>query len=427
MSGGKAPGLAARRAAVDTLDGVLRDGKPATLPDVGLVPADRAHAEALVTAAFRYLESLDRVLDIYLTKRPPLRVLNILRIAATEMLVRKGADHAAVDLAVRLAADHAKTRHLKGLVNAVLRRVATEGPEAFGALEHARLALPIPFRQMLKRAHGKAAMQGIAALSLTDPPVDLTMKDPQTAPVLAKELDGTELPGGSVRCTASGQISRWPGFADGNWWVQNGAAALPARILDAKKGETVIDVCAAPGGKTLQLATMGADVTAVDVSSTRMRMLRENLERTGLSAKVEIADALTWTPPDPADAILLDAPCSATGTLRRHPELPYREGGFDLDALMVLQDALLSRVSCWLKPGGRLVYATCSLFPEEGEDRIAALLASDPGLALDPIDAASIHGPESWVRNGMIRTLPTDWAEIGGLDGFFIARLRRNA
>jgi 16S rRNA (cytosine967-C5)-methyltransferase len=219
-----------------------------------------------------------------------------------------------------------------------------------------------------------------------------------------------------------GAVAGLEGYGDGAWWVQDAAATLPARLLGDIKGKRVLDLCAAPGGKTMQLAAMGAEVTALDISNPRMRRMRENLLRTRTSVQVVIADALDWTPPSKFDAIVLDAPCSATGTIRRHPDLPHLKSGAVLSSLMPLQDALMGRAWQWLAPGGTLVYATCSLLPDEGEARVAAFLGAHPGARLDPVTPDDGIGPEM-IADGALRSLPHHWPEIGGLDGFYAARI----
>jgi 16S rRNA (cytosine967-C5)-methyltransferase len=234
--------------------------------------------------------------------------------------------------------------------------------------------------------------------------------------------DGVTLPNGSIRLAHSGQISALPGYASGDWWVQDAAASMAARLLNAQPGEAVLDLCAAPGGKTMQLADAGARVTALDISAPRLERLRENLARTGLQAEVVVADALEWAPATTYDAILLDAPCSATGTIRRHPDLPHVKDGSDLPALISLQAALMDRALGWLKPGGRLVFCTCSLLPEEGEHQLTAALSRHPGLSVLRPDLPGI-APEWITPAGGLRLRPDHWADLGGMDGFFMVCL----
>lgn len=405
-----AEGVKARAAAVTMLDAVLGEGRmlaETTAPD--LPPEDRARALRLAAAVLRRLEPADRALAAHLRKRPTLRAMNILRLAVVERSL--GAPgHGVVNAAVEIARAGRKTAHLAGLVNAVLRAVP-EGPLA-GVQK-----LPRWLRQPLVHQWGREVVAGIEAVHAADPPLDLTPRPGMEAP------EGEPLPTGSLRLASAGQVSALPGYAAGGWWVQDAAAALPARLLDVRPGERVLDLCAAPGGKTLQLAAAGASVLALDVSEARLARLRENLARTGLTAQVAAADALDWQPGEAFDAILLDAPCSATGTIRRHPELPFVKDGADLPGLVALQARLIDRALGWLRPGGRLVFATCSLLSEEGEGQLAGALARHPGLVVERADLPGVD-PAWWTEAGGLRTRPDHWAARGGMDGFFMARLR---
>jgi len=284
--------------------------------------------------------------------------------------------------------------------------------------------LPGWLRGRLMSAWGKPATRAMEAAHLAGAPLDLTPKDGD-AEALAARLGGEALPGGSVRLTAPGQVSEIDGYASGDWWVQDAAAAMPARLLAAQPGERVADLCAAPGGKTLQLAAAGAEVTALDISQGRMDRVAENLGRCGLAANLVVADALDWQAPAPLDAVLLDAPCSATGTIRRHPDLPHAKSGYGLRELFALQAQMLDHALTLLRPGGRLVFCTCSLLPEEGEQQIAHLRDRHPDLLAD---AAATDlpwiAPEWRAGDGMLRLRPDFWADRGGIDGFFIACLR---
>jgi 16S rRNA (cytosine967-C5)-methyltransferase len=278
--------------------------------------------------------------------------------------------------------------------------------------------MPRWLRQPLVHAYGRDVVTAIEALQSREPPLDLTVRPGLAAPEVMT------LPTGSLRLTDWGQISALSGYEAGGWWVQDAAAALPARMLDARPGERVLDLCAAPGGKTLQLAAAGAEVTALDISAARMARVKANLARTGLSAQIVVADALEWQPDAPFDAILLDAPCSATGTIRRHPDLPFVKDGSELAGLVALQARLLDRALGWLKPGGRMVFATCSLLPAEGEGQIEAAVARHPGLAVERLDLPGVD-PGWWTASGGLRLRPDYWADRGGMDGFFVARLSR--
>ena len=308
------------------------------------------------------------------------------------------------------------------MVNAVLRRAAETPQETWSKLSPEEL--PGWLRGRLMSAWGKAATIAMEAAHARGTPLDITSKN-GNADDLAARLGGEVLPTGSVRLPAAGQVSELPGFAEGDWWVQDAAAALPARVLAPKSGERILDLCAAPGGKTLQLASAGADVTALDLSEARMARLRENLDRCGLAAQTVVADALDWDGAAEFDAVLLDAPCSATGTIRRHPDLPHVRDASDIKALVTLQSTLLDRALNYIKPSGRIVFATCSLLPDEGERQVSAALKRHPGIVAD-VTALNIAGIESgWIteENGL-RLRPDYWPDRGGMDGFFVACLR---
>ena len=407
-----AEGVVARATAVAILDGVLGEGRMLSDFSGGdLAPADRARALRLAETVLRHLEPADKLLEKHLRKAPPLTVRNTLRLAVVERAEGAPA-HGTVNAAVEIIRQGGKrTAHLAGLVNAVLRAL----PETFTLTPQ---KLPRWLRQPLVHTWGRDAVTAIEAVQAQEPPLDLTLRPGFPAP------EGELLPTGSLRLRSPGQLSTLPGYAEGGWWVQDAAAALPARLLQPQPGERVLDLCAAPGGKTLQLAAAGAEVTALDISGPRMARLEANLARTGLTATLVIADALHWQPDAPFDAILLDAPCSATGTIRRHPDLPFVKDGSELPALTALQTALLDRALGWLKPGGRLVFSTCSLLPEEGEAQVAAALHRHPGLTVDFADLPGID-PAWRTPDNALRLRPDYWAEKGGLDGFFLARLRK--
>ena len=412
-----AEGLTARRAVLALLDGVLDKGvslaEQGDAPLAGLSAGDRARAQRLASAVLRQAEPIDRMLGAHLHKEPPLAVLNILRLAVTE-LAEGGAAHGVVNSAVELARRDKTTQGLAGLVNAVLRKfpppVVIEGPVQ---------RLPGWLRQALVARYGKVAVGKMEEVQSRTPVVDLTLRRGTAADSL---LGGETLPTGSLRMAAGGQISALPGFAEGAFWVQDAAAALAVRMLGDVTGLSVLDLCAAPGGKTLQLADGGAEVTALDISGPRLVRLQENLARTGLRAKIVTADALQWAPPAPYDAILLDAPCSATGTIRRHPDLPFLRLPSDIAGLVELQARLLDRALGWLKPGGRLVYCTCSLLQDEGEGQIAAALLRHPNLVMLRPEIAGID--PAWMGARGLRLRPDYWAETGGMDGFFMACLQ---
>lgn len=416
-------GVAARKSAVYLLDEILGEGKlMSELLGAGvldrLAPEDRARAQRLAQDTLRGLERADRILQKHLNKYPPLTVRNALRVGTVE-LCTGGAAHGVVNAMVTLVSGHKHLGHLKGLTNAVLRKVAAEGPEAWQARRAPRL--PKWLRGPLVEAWGAEAIAAMETAHFKGAPLDLTAKgDPAE---LAARLGGVLLPTGSVRLHESGQISSMEGFAQGDWWVQDAAAALPAKILKAQPGELVLDLCAAPGGKTMQLAATGAEVRAVDDSHSRMQRVKENLTRTGLHAKTFIKDARQFQ--GEFDAILLDAPCSATGTIRRHPDLPYARDGSEIGDLIALQAAMLDRALALLKPGGRLLYCTCSLLPDEGECQIDEALLRHSSLSVDRA-ALDIPGIDpAWItEEGGLRLRPDYWGDLGGMDGFYIALLR---
>jgi 16S rRNA (cytosine967-C5)-methyltransferase len=406
-----------RDAAFDLLTGVFDRHRPleqALDGLAGLDARDRAAGHRLAAAVLRRTGSLDAALEPFLKKAPPDPVRHILRIGAAGLLLLDTPAHAAVATAVALA----RSRRLVAfcpLVNAVLRRVAEAGTAALDGLDGPRLdTLP-----WLWRAWGADA-RAIAEAHLIEAPLDLSLMPGAAAPP-----GGLALPGGSLRYPAGTRVLGLEGFDGGGFWVQDAAAALPARLLDARPGERVADLCAAPGGKTAQLAATGAAVIAVERDASRTARLRENLDRLKLTVETVVADAAEWHPPGPLDAVLLDAPCSATGTIRRHPDVPHLKRASDIGALAAGQDRLLEAACAILRPGGRLVYAVCSLQPEEGPERMAAALAR-LRLRAAPFTPADVPGlPGALTPEGWIRTIPSMWPEHGGLDGFFIARATR--
>lgn len=413
-----AEGLAARAAAVGLLGAVLGEGRLMAQvvadhagPLTGLTPADRARAQRLALAVLRHLEQADRVLEPHLRKAPPRLVRDALRLAVVEIAMG-GAAHGVVNAAVEIVRRGKRTGHMAGLVNAVLRKV----PEApFAGMPPQRM--PRWLRQPMVHAYGRDVVAAIEAVQAGVPPLDLTVR------VGAAMPEGEVLPTGSLRLEEKGQVSALPGYEAGGWWVQDAAAALAVRLLAPVAGERVLDLCCAPGGKTLQMAASGAQVVGLDLSESRMARVRENLARCGLQADLVVADALEWEPAERFDAILLDAPCSATGTIRRHPDLPFVKDGSEVEGLVALQAALLDRALGWIKPGGRVVFCTCSLLPEEGEGQLAAALARHPGLRAQRVEVPGVD-PAWWTEAGGLRLRPDHWAERGGMDGFFMARLQ---
>ncbi len=420
------PGLAPRRAAVRLLNAVLEDGRLLSelLPGAvdRLAPEDRARATRLATSCLRWMDRADRILGPYLKVRPPMNVMNALRLGVVEICVDKTAGHGVVNTAVDLVRQTKNTQRLSGLVNAVLRKVARDAPERWDSLPDPQL--PKWLRKPLISDYGKACVKAIETAHARGAPLDLTVKSDLES--WAKKLDGIVLPNGTVRLERSVQVSALPGYDAGEWWVQDAAAAMPVRIMRPKSGERVLDLCAAPGGKALQMAAAGAQVTALDISRVRMDRVRQNLARTGLKAEIVVADALKFHA-DPFDAILLDAPCSATGTIRRHPDLPYAKDGSGFPALFTLQSAMLDHALTLLKPGGRLVFCTCSMLFDEGEEQIKDLLARTPDISVDMV-ALHVQGDDpGWINPLGLRTRPDFWPEHGGMDGFFMTVLRKPA
>ena len=435
------PGLAARRIAADILDGVLHkrrtldeqlDGGAAHPGLKTLSDRDRALMRRLVATILRRLGTLGHVLSRLLDRGIPTdapRAQSALLIGAAQILWMDVPDHAAVDLSVRLVQSDRRAAKYAGLVNAVLRRCAREGQPLIDEVKSETLDLP-PWLLARWIAHyGETVARDIAVAISHEPSLDITVKSDATQ--WATRLHGETLPTGSVRTLLQGSVTMLPGFAEGQWWVQDAAAALPARLFGDIAGKTIADLCAAPGGKTAQLAQAGARVVAVDRSPGRMTRLRDNLARLSLAAEQVVADAAEWQGGNGSggfDGILVDAPCSSTGTIRRHPDVAWLRQEADIGALMALQKRLLHKAVALLRPGGTLVYCTCSLEPEEGEQAIAALLAAESAVRRAPIDAGEVAGlAEIVTAEGDLRTLPChlphDDPRLGGLDGFYAARL----
>jgi len=410
------------------LEGALsgRDGLAAVQagkPFNALSPQDRAFARAVAMGALRRLGEIDRALDARLKTAPPQQVRTLLRVALAQRLALDVPAFAAVSTAVKLAEREAKTRPYKALVNAVLRGLERDGlPDADPVAN-----LPGWLAARWTQAWGKDAVAAIARAAREEPATDLSLKPDQDAVALAAALEGEVLAGGSVRTRRRGDLSAWPGYAEGGWWVQDAAAAVSVRALAPQPGETVLDLCAAPGGKTLQLAAAGAVVVALDRNAARLKRVHENLARTGLTAEVVAADAVGWDDPRTFDAVLLDAPCTATGTLRRHPEALHAVRPADVANLADVQHRLLDAAADRVKPGGRLVYCVCSLEREEGEGQVPAFLRRRPDFRLSPIDPAVVGAPDDATSEHGLRLHPGQWPERGGLDGFFVARFDRTA
>lgn len=413
------PGLPSRRAALTLLHGVLALGRPldqllgGTLGS--LPPADRGLAHAIALGVLRRLPDLDAAIDSATPRSLPAdaRARTALRIGLAQAWIIGTPRHAVT--ATTLALLEGGPRRL---AHAVLTRL-------LGAPSPLPVppTLPEPWADHWRIAYGEPATRAIATALAAEPPLDLTLRDPAETDLWAERLGATSLLPGHLRLDRTGDVTQLAGFTEGAWWVQDLAASLPARLLAPAPGELVLDLCAAPGGKTLQLAAMGARVTAIDIAERRLARVGENLARTGLTAELIVVDARTWEPPAPQGAILLDAPCSATGTARRHPDVLHLKAARDFASVLELQAALLARAARWLMPGGRLIYCTCSLEPEEGEAHIARLLAADPAMRVCPIGDVTLPNSLAPASEGWLRTLPGQIE--GGLDGFFIARLVR--
>jgi 16S rRNA (cytosine967-C5)-methyltransferase len=428
---GGADGTVSRNVALDLLQSVLRRQRPldqAIAEHRGLAELpvrDRAFARALVATTLRRLGTIDALLARLIERPLPARaatVTDLLRLGVCQLLFLRTAAHAAVDSTVALVGRRGDSG-LKGLSNAVLRRIARDGEAMLAQIDEPALDTPEWLFLSWVGAYGAATAAAIAEAHRGDPPLDLTVReDPEG---WAARLGGRALPTGSVRLDSAALIEDLPGYTAGQWWVQDAAAALPARLLGDIAGRRVVDLCAAPGGKTAQLAAAGAEVIAVDRAAARLKRVNDNLARLGLAAQTVAADATQWRPPGKADAVLLDAPCSATGTIRRHPDIPWLKHPDDVGTLAALQDRLLAAAVEMVAPGGLLVYCTCSLQPEEGPQRIDALLARGgvERLAVAPHEVGDMA--ELVTSDGDLRTLPCHLAEEGGIDGFYAARLRR--
>jgi 16S rRNA (cytosine967-C5)-methyltransferase len=437
------PGLAVRRVAADIVEGVLNrhraldemlegsDARSAAAALAALDDRDRGLTRAIVAVVLRRLGTLRHLLGSFLEEGPPAqapRVETALLIGAAQILFLEVPDHAAVDLAVRLAREDRMALHFSGLINAVLRRIAREGKERIAALDAPLLDTPPWLMARWIKTYGEATAHAIAAANGREPALDLSVKS--DAEGWAAKLDGRVLPTGSVRTIVHGAVTALPGFDEGAWWVQDAAAAIPARLLGNVAGLRVADLCAAPGGKTAQLVAAGAKVTAVDRAPGRLKRLQENLSRLSLEAELVCADVAAWTPEQHFDAALLDAPCTSTGTIRRHPDVPWLKRSADITSLAAAQRRLLDHAITLIRPGGTLVYCTCSLEPEEGVDVVADLLAREQSVRRVPIAAAEIFGQTDFISpDGDLRTLPCHFTDadsrFAGVDGFYAARLEK--
>lgn len=434
------PGVEARRAVLEILDRVnegatLDDAIARTRPFEHLEGPDRGFARLLATVTLRRRGAIDHLLGTWLDRPLPkksVRVMDILRIAAAQLLILETPAHAAVATSVELANERGETAGYASLINAISRKVSAAGVEAFQKIP-ARTDTPSWMWRAWERSYGPHGAKAIAEAHRGTPPLDLTFKPSENLEDWAARLteaghEATVLSPATLRLMKVSDVTALPGFDDGAWWVQDLAASLPVRLLGDVAGKTVFDLCAAPGGKTLQLAAAGATVTAVDKSPARMERVSENLLRTKLTANIVEDDALRFKPQEKADMILLDAPCTATGTIRRHPDIPWSKGETALTALAELQGKMIDHaLKNLLKPGGLLVYCVCSLQREEGEAQAKAALSRHENLEHIAIMADEIGGYDKAVtRDGDLRTLPSMLGEKGGMDGFFAARFRWN-
>jgi 16S rRNA (cytosine967-C5)-methyltransferase len=434
------PGLAVRRTATAILRQVIERKTPLDValdPEHGnphfaaLEARDRALVRAILGQALRRRGEIDAALSEALDRPlPPASdaLSAILHVAAAQILFLDVPDHAAVNIAVAQAAGDRRTGRARGLVNGVLRRMARERDRILSRPDAGKRNTPTWLYERWSAAYGETTAAAIATAHLATPGLDISVK---TDPALwAERLGGTLLPTGTIRLAETQRVSELPGYGDGAWWVQDAAAALPARLLGDGTDKRVADLCAAPGGKTAALATAGANVTAVDISKNRLKRLAANLTRLGLKAETLAADILTWQPQQPFDAVLLDAPCTATGTIRRHPDIAWLKEPHDVAKLSALQATMLDSAATLVRPGGTLVYCTCSLEPEEGEAQVSPFLARHPDFTSAPIDPAELAGLTQLITpQGFLRTLPShgfgEAAAMRGMDGFFAARFRR--
>lgn len=439
-------GFATRRLAVEILSAVIERHQPfdqqwstatRSAAFAGLEPRDRAFVRLLTSTTLRRQGELEHVVRQFLEKPLPQdrgRLWPILLSGAAQLLCLDLPPHAVVDLCVELARADRGARRFDKLTNAILRRVSERGKEIIGASDGVLLNVPPWLYGRWEATYGTVLARHIAEASLRAAPLDLSLKstDPNEARSFADSIGGRLLPTGSIRIAEPGRVDELPGYADGRWWVQDAAAALVTRTAGDVRGLAVADLCAAPGGKTASLASAGARVTAVDFSEKRLARLTENMQRLNLEAEIVAADVATWVPDRSFDVVLLDAPCSATGTVRRHPDLLRQKSPEDITRLAGLQAEMLDSAAPLVSAGGLLVYSTCSLEPEEGPAQTDAFLARHPEFTREPVDILALGGDKDWLTPaGDLRTLPChlplDPPELSGMDGFYVARLRRSA
>lgn len=428
-----AESLKTRKLALSILHKIRSEGEDANdaleqvLSSANLDTRDRSFVMLLVMIVLRRQGIVNSLLKKFLSK--PLDpekmgyVIDVLHLGAVQILWLQTPPHAAVHSAVELV-KNSRFKGMAKMVNAVLQNVNREGVTKLHEVDQAKACLPAWLWNRWNAQYGEEAAHAMARQTQIEPALDFTLKQPQDAPYWAKQLEARILPNGSLRREMGGKISELPGYEEGAWWIQDAGAAMAVSLLHIKPGETVLDLCAAPGGKTIQLALAGAQVTAVDKSSMRLKQVEENIRRMGVQVNIQKGDIMLWSPPGLVDAIVLDAPCSATGTLRRHPELAWAKSNDDVHELAALQLQMLKRAIGWLKPGGRLVYSVCSLEKEEGEHHVEAL--KDTKVKLSPLSTSEFPWAEGMITDeGILRTLPYYWGEEGGIDGFFAARFEK--
>ena len=426
------PSLATRAAATDLIGDVLRARRPFDTAFAGhrsiaaMSARDRAFVHNLAITTLRRLGTIDHLVKLCLKRPLPRRaqqVRDILRVGSCQLLFMQVAAHGAVATCVELTRQLGHSAHIK-LVNAVLRRLARDGTQIISKLDEAKINTPEWLWKTWSAFYGEDVCRQIAAAHLFGAPLDIsTTGDPKT---WAAELGGDILFANTIRLTSRGLVTELPGFQDGQWWVQDAAAGLVADLAGDVTSKSVIDLCAAPGGKTSQFLTRGARVTAVDRSAARLERMAKNMERLGFEPRIIEADVTTWRSSEPADVVMLDAPCSATGTARRHPDVLWSKSEADVAQLAIVQERMISAAAESVAPGGLLIFATCSLQPEEGVNHVPPFLATHPAFKFEPITAAEIHGlAEMLTSGGCFRSLPCHFSNRGGIDGFFAARFRR--
>lgn len=427
-------GLQSRLVAYDILNDVLMRNTP--LDQVlsrhkglaALDARDKSFVRMLVGTCLRRKGQLDDMINRVAEKElHPATLHLVLYIGFCQVLFMNVPHHAAVNTTVDMAEKENMSKQ-KGFINAVMRRMTTEGQEWRKKQDATKMNIPQWLLTHWIEDYGLKGAAEIAQASLSEAPLDITIKDPRELEMWKGNLNATELPTGSLRLSAGGDVMNLAGFKEGAWWVQDASAALPAKILGDLAGQNVIDVCAAPGGKTAQLAAAGAYVTALDRSAKRLERLKENMARLGLENQVEfiVGDGGVWQPKEPVDVVLLDAPCTATGTIRRHPDVMHLKGNKDLNQLMGLQSRLLDNAAMMVKTGGTLIYCTCSLQKAEGELQVDVFLANHPDFVRAPITPEEVGGVEAIINDqGDIRVLPYHLAPYGGMDGFYVARLMK--